>query len=163
MITGLFGSSRTKRNVRFRNTLRIERPVSVVFDYLADLRNLPAWNHAIRRTQPVTPGPVRLGTVFEQFRTLPRPMWERLEIIEYERDRRLVIEGGFGSFQGRAIYDLERSATATDLVNEMELEARVLSMPSGLLARGMTGAVARNLQVLKDILESPDAGNGFVR
>ncbi|MFC0555616.1 SRPBCC family protein [Planotetraspora thailandica] len=144
--------------MRFANTLRVERQVSVVFDYLADLRNLPAWNYAIHITQPVTPGPVGPGTVFEQFRTLPRPMWERLEIVEYERDRRLVIEGGFGPFQGRAIYDLERSATATDLVNEIELQAGTLSVPSGLLTRGMTGAVARNLRVLKDILESPDAG-----
>jgi hypothetical protein len=159
MNTDFFRSSRTDKNVRFSNTLRIDRPVSTVFDYLADLRNLPAWNYAIRETRPITPGPVGPGTVYQQLRSLPRQMRERLEIIEYEPDRRLVVEGGFGAFQGRAIYDLEGSATATNLVNEIELEAGKPSVPSGLVTRGMAGAVAQNLHVLKDILEAPDARN----
>jgi len=154
MITGLLGSSRREKGVRFANAVRIERPAGTVFDYLADLRNLPAWNYAIRETRPVTPGPAGLGSVYEQLRSLPRVMRERLEIVEYERDRRLVIEGGFGPFQGRAIYDLEGSATATHLVNRFELEAGALNVVSSLAARGMAGAVARNLQVLKDILEA---------
>ncbi|WP_203976529.1 SRPBCC family protein [Planotetraspora silvatica] len=146
--------------MRFTNAVRIERPVGTVFDYLADLRNLPAWNYAIRETRPVTPGPAGLGSVYQQVRSLPQVMRERLEIVEYERGRRLVIEGGFGPFQGRAIYDLEGSATATHLVNRFELEAGSLKVPSGLAARGMAVAVARNLRVLKDLLEAPGAGNG---
>lgn len=161
MIADFFRSSRTEKHVRFTNTLRIERPAGVVFDYLADLRNLPAWNYAIRETRPLTPGPAGLGTVYEQTRTLPRVMRERLEIVEYERDRRLVVEGGFGLFQGRAIYTLQGSATATDLVNEIDLEAGALSGPAGLLAHGMRGAVAKNLHVLKDILEASGARDGI--
>ncbi|MDP9846252.1 SRPBCC family protein [Streptosporangium lutulentum] len=159
MITDFFRSSRTGKNVRFSNVLRIERPVGVVFDYLADLRNLPAWNYAIRETRPITPGPAGPGTVYRQLRSLPRPMREQLEIIEYERDRRLVIEGGFGAFHGRAIYDLEGSATTTDLVNAFELEAGAPSVLGGLATRGIAGAVAQNLRVLKGILEGPDARN----
>ncbi|MFC7644698.1 hypothetical protein ACFQX6_31420 [Streptosporangium lutulentum] len=59
--------------MRFSNVLRIERPVGVVFDYLADLRNLPAWNYAIRETRPITPGPAGPGTVYRQLRSLPGP------------------------------------------------------------------------------------------
>ncbi len=160
MITDFFRSLRTEKHVRFTNALRVERPAGVVFDYLADLRNLPAWNYAISETRPLTPGRTGPGTVYEQSRTLPRVMRERLEIVEYERDRRLVVEGGFGLFQGRAIYTLEGAATSTDLVNEIELEAGALGALGGLPARSMAGAVAKNLNVLKDILEAPGAGNG---
>ncbi|MFC4587120.1 SRPBCC family protein [Sphaerisporangium corydalis] len=158
MIKEFFGSSRTGKTIRFTNTLRVERPAGVVFGYLADLRNLPAWNYAIRETLPVTPGPARRGSVYEQTRSLPRIMRERLEIVEFEPDRRLVMEGGFGPFQGRATYDLTGSGTATDLVNEFELVAETLHAPSGLVARGMAGAVAKNLRVLKDILETSPTG-----
>jgi uncharacterized protein YndB with AHSA1/START domain len=163
MITDFFRSSRTEKHVRFTNTVRIERPAGVVFDYLADLRNLPAWNYAIRETRPVTPGPAGLGSVYQQLRSLPRPMRERLEIVEYERGHRLVIEGGFGLLQGRATYGLDGSAAATDLVNEFELHAGTLNALSGLATRGIAGAVAQNLQVLKDILEAPNARNGITR
>ncbi|MEW9534210.1 SRPBCC family protein [Microbispora sp. NPDC049125] len=160
MISEFFRSSRTERKVHFTNALRIERPVSAVFDYLADLRNLPAWNYAIRETRPVTPGPAGLGSVYQQLRSLPRPMREQLEIVEYEPGRRLVIEGGFGLLQGRSIYDLEEAATATNLVNEIELEAGARNAPGGLVTRGIAHAVARNLRVLKDILEAHDQGTG---
>ncbi|WP_371778115.1 SRPBCC family protein [Streptosporangium subroseum] len=145
--------------MRFTNTVRIERPAGVVFAYLADLRNLPAWNYAIRETQPITPGPAGLGSVYRQLRSLPRPMHEQLEIIEYEPDHRLVIEGGFGHLQGRAIYNLDGSAAATDLVNEFELHAGTLNALSGLATRGIARAVAQNLQVLKNILETPNTRN----
>lgn len=160
MITDFFRSSRPDRTVRFSNALRIESPVGAVFDYLADLRNLPAWNYAIRETLPVTPGPAGPGTVYQQVRSIPRLMRERLEIIEYERDRRLGFEGGFGSFQGRAFYALEASATGTDLVNEIELVAGMPGVPSRLVTRGIAGAVAQNLRVLKDILEATEAVTG---
>ncbi|MEV6864163.1 SRPBCC family protein [Streptosporangium subroseum] len=148
--------------MKFTNTVRIERPAAVVFDYLADLRNLPAWNYAISETRPLTPGPARLGSIYQQHRTLPRPMSEQLQIIEYERDHLLVLEGGFGLLQGRATYRLDGSPAVTDLVNELELHAATgaLNVLSGLATRGIAGAVAQNLQALKNILEAPNARTG---
>jgi uncharacterized protein YndB with AHSA1/START domain len=45
---------------------RIERPVEEVFDYMADLANEPEWNPDASNVVRVSPGPVGLGTVWEE-------------------------------------------------------------------------------------------------
>ena len=45
---------------------RIERPVETVFDYVADLDNEPTWNPDASNVVRVSPGPVGLGTVWEE-------------------------------------------------------------------------------------------------
>jgi hypothetical protein len=56
----------------FTNTLTVQRPVDVVFAYLAQFENVPSWNYAIDSTRKVTPGPVGVGTVYHQTRSIPR-------------------------------------------------------------------------------------------
>ncbi|MFC7644697.1 hypothetical protein ACFQX6_31415 [Streptosporangium lutulentum] len=85
-------------------------------------------------------------------------MREQLEIIEYERDRRLVIEGGFGAFHGRAIYDLEGSATTTDLVNAFELEAGAPSVLGGLATRGIAAPSHRTSASSRASSKAPTRG-----
>jgi len=55
----------------FENTVTITRPVEEVFTYLADAENLPQWNYAIEQTRKISPGPVGVGTLYRQTRTLP--------------------------------------------------------------------------------------------
>lgn len=45
---------------------RIERPQEELFDYLADLENEPKWNPGASNVVRVSPGPVGLGTVWEE-------------------------------------------------------------------------------------------------
>ena len=45
---------------------RIERPVEAVFDYLADLGHEPEWNPDASNVVQVSPGPIGLGTVWEE-------------------------------------------------------------------------------------------------
>ena len=58
--------------VQFSNTVEIARPRSEVFAYLADLEHTPEWNWAITETRKVTSGPVGVGTVYQQTRSVPR-------------------------------------------------------------------------------------------
>jgi uncharacterized protein YndB with AHSA1/START domain len=42
-------------------SVRVAAPVEVVFDYLCDPRNRPAWQRGLRRVELVDGGPPRLG------------------------------------------------------------------------------------------------------
>ncbi|WP_171074758.1 SRPBCC family protein [Nonomuraea basaltis] len=133
----------------------INRPAGEVFKYLADLENLPRWNYAIAETQKVSPGSPAQGTVYLQTRTLPRPMQETLEISRYEPDRLLAVTGGFGDLEGTSTYTLEPNEGATRLTNEIRLEGRgLLRVVSALATANVRQAVAQNLAVLKNLLES---------
>ena len=92
----------------FENTVTITRPVEEVFTYLADAENLPQWNYAIEQTRKISPGPVGVGTVYRQTRTLPGRSQEDFEIVVFQPPGQLALDGTFGPFKARASYLLER-------------------------------------------------------
>jgi uncharacterized protein YndB with AHSA1/START domain len=144
--------------VKFTNVVTINRPRPVVFAYLAHLENIPRWNYAISQTRKLTSGPVGVGTRYHQIRTLPTPSEETFEVVEFEPDRRLSIDGGLGPFRGRVAYILESGNASTTLTNTMDLRP---SAPLGVVARlaapQARSAVMANLNTLKQLLESGTA------
>ncbi|MGA7673198.1 MAG: SRPBCC family protein [Nitrolancea sp.] len=141
--------------MRFSNTITIARPPAEVFAFLAQLENLPQWNYAISETRKVTPGPLGVGSKFHQARTLPTQSVETIEISDYQPDRRLAIQGGFGPFMGRATYLLDPEDPGTRLTNELDLAPTgLVSLASRLVAARVSAAVAENLGTLRHILES---------
>ncbi|MGZ3584235.1 MAG: SRPBCC family protein, partial [Ktedonobacterales bacterium] len=44
----------------------IRRPVHEVFAFLADFTHMPLWNYYINSVTQVSPGPLGMGTVFDQ-------------------------------------------------------------------------------------------------
>jgi hypothetical protein len=52
--------------IRARWTIPIAKPASAVFDFVADLRNEPRFNPDASNIIQTTPGPIGLGTVFEE-------------------------------------------------------------------------------------------------
>ncbi len=141
--------------MKFSNSIHIHRSIIDVFDYLANLENLPRWNYAIQETRKISPGPIGVGSAYRQFRTLPKPMEERLEIQVYEPGHRLVVSGGFANFQGVTSYVLDPLGDDTKLTNEIELHASgVLGSLAALTTSNIKSAVAQNLTVLKELLES---------
>ena len=55
----------------FENTVTIRRPIEEVFGFLADFENVPKWNYAIVETHKVSQGPVGVGTIYQQVRSVP--------------------------------------------------------------------------------------------
>jgi len=142
--------------MEFENTITINKPRNVVFAYLAKLEHLPQWNYAIRRTTQLTPGPVRIGTKYTQERTLPRIMTESLEITDFKPGSLLQVSGGFGPFPfGVSTYQLDEVEGGILLRNHIRVEAKG---PLGIIVHlkmpAIKSAVAQNLGVLKEILES---------
>jgi len=138
----------------FENTVMIARPIQDVFAFLSDLENIPKWNYAIVETRKVSEGPVGLGTIYQQVRSVPSRSEERLEVTAYDPPRHLEIRGQLGPFLSRLSYALDGTGEGTRVTNSVELELRG---PGRLLGRvavpRVRDAVAANLRKLKELLE----------
>lgn len=143
----------------FENAITIQAPPKDVFDYLAHFENIPKWNYAISQVVQTSSGPVGVGSVFKQFRTIPKPSEEVTSIAAFEPPSLLVIEGQFGLFAGTTSYALSSTAEGgTKLVNTVSLKASGMLRPlGGLIGPRVQHAVAQNLDVLKKLLEGGDA------
>jgi uncharacterized protein YndB with AHSA1/START domain len=138
----------------FENTVTIRRPIEEVFGFLADFENIPKWNYAISETRKVTEGPVGVGTIYQQVRSVPSRSEEHFEVTAYHPPHQLAIQGQLGPFPSRLAYALDTAPEGTRVTNTVELELRG---PGRLLGRvavpRVRDAVAANLRKLKELLE----------
>ena len=142
--------------MRIENSITIDRDPRVVWAYLADLENLPAWNYAIASTRKVSPGPVRVGTVFEQDRSVPKPIREKLEITRFEPVHRLTMRGTLGPFRADVSYAIDDVGGVSRLTNVADIEmGGPLRVVAPFAARRIQQAVRANLRKLKALLEGP--------
>lgn len=144
----------------FENTVTIRRPVEAVFAYLAHFENIPVWNYAIDETSKASAGPVGVGTMYHQTRSVPSRSTEVFEVTVFEPARRLAIQGQIGPFKASISYELEAVAGATRLVNNVELNPlkAMQRLAAPLATLRIKAAVAQNLAKLKEVLEdSPPA------
>ncbi|MGB9357782.1 MAG: SRPBCC family protein [Acidimicrobiia bacterium] len=141
--------------IRFTNTIHIERPPEVVFDYVSDLAHTPEWNGAIAETVKTSPGPIAEGSTYRQTRRIPRQATENLEISHFEAPRRLEVEGILARQPARLNYEFAPHEGGTRLTNRVELQPQG---PVRLLAPTLAGrveaAAAENLATLKRHLET---------
>jgi uncharacterized protein YndB with AHSA1/START domain len=138
----------------FENTVLIRRPIEEVFGFLSDFENIPRWNYAIADTRKISEGPIGVGTIYQQVRSVPSRSEERFEVTVYNPPRYLEIRGQLGPFPSRLSYALDAIPEGTRITNAVELELRG---PGRLLGRvavpRVRDAVAANLQKLKELLE----------
>ena len=122
--------------------------------FLSDLENIPKWNYAIVETRKAFEGPIGVGSIYHQVRSVPSRSEERLEITAYDPPRPPEIRGQLGPFASRHLYALDTSPEGTRVTNTVELELRG---PGRLLGRvavpRVREAVAANLRRLKELLE----------
>ncbi|MBO0818610.1 MAG: SRPBCC family protein [Actinobacteria bacterium] len=140
----------------FENTVTINRPAEEVFAYLADAENIPRWNYAIEQTRKITPGPVGVGTVYRQTRTIPRRSQEEFEIVAFQPPGQLALDGTFGPFKARTSYLIEPITGGTSLTNrwDLELTPAPLRLLGPVAIPRVKAAVAENMRTLKHILEN---------
>jgi uncharacterized protein YndB with AHSA1/START domain len=138
----------------FENTVMIRRPTAEVFAFLSDFENIPKWNYAIVETHKVSQGPVGVGTIYRQVRSVPSRSEEHFEVTAYDPPHQLEIQGQLGPFPSRLAYALDAVPEGTRVTNSVELQLRG---PGRLLGRAavprVRDAVAANLRKLKELLE----------
>ena len=79
---------RRRSGIDFDMSITIDRPVSEVFAFVSDARNVLEWLPAAGERRKMTDGPIGVGTRFEATDGIGRRRIEHTqEIIEFEKDR----------------------------------------------------------------------------
>lgn len=134
----------------------IDRPVSEVFEFIADMTNAPSWQADLHRVERFPPGPVRVGSehVFER-RFAGRALKSRNRITAFHPPFRLEFEIPDGWISGRAAYEVAEVSNGCRVSCRMEFRSsgagRILEP---LLARVLSHDSRRDDQRLKAVLES---------
>ena len=137
----------------FQNTVTIRRAIDDVFAFLADFENVPTWNYAIVETSP---GPVGVGTTYQEIRSIPDRSEEGFKVIAFEPTSRLEVHGDIGRFTATISYLLTRTGDGTRLTNVVDLKpsSGVLRLLAPLATSRVKASVAANLDTLKQVLET---------
>ena len=122
--------------MKFSNTITIERSPHDVFEFVSDLENVPKWNYAIAETRKMSEGPLGVGTIYRQVGSLPTTSEESLQVTQYEPDRRFVVHGGLGPFEGTLAYCIEEVGGITRLTNEADLQTQGIMKLAAPIASG---------------------------
>lgn len=138
--------------IEFENTIEIERPIAMVFEFLADLENLPKWNYFVTEVRRTDAGPPRVGATYHQVRKVDS---QDLQIVEFEEHRFLTVVTIPPSRP-----ELWRRMTFEDLGDKTKVSDRWkldTGYPAILQALGqgkVKSAVKENLTKLKELLET---------
>jgi hypothetical protein len=139
------------RKIRFAQSIDIDRPLQEVFAYLADFTNIPAWNYYVEHVRQITPGPVAVGTTYEQTRRTDR---QRFAITVYQAPSALAVTtlpGDRPAFHRHV--ELRPVGGGTRVDDRWELDLGYLLTLQRLAAPRVKTAVGENLAALKRLLE----------
>ena len=141
--------------VKFDTTVRIERPVEEVFDYVSNPGNFPRWNSAVQAIS-TTSGQGEPGSTYLMQRDLPDGRAaNELEIVDRERPTAFTIRTTSGPtpFVYRYRFDADGDATVMELDADVELSGLAGAL-GPLASRRVKRGVDANFAALKQILES---------
>jgi uncharacterized protein YndB with AHSA1/START domain len=145
--------------VKFETSVRIERSVDEVFDYVSDPRNFPAWNSAVQSVRETAPGREGVGATYSMVRELPSGRAENdLEVLALRRPTEFDIRTTSGPtpFTYRYRFSTEKASTLLELSAEVELSG-IAGALGPLASRAVRRGVDSNFADLKRILET-DSG-----
>jgi uncharacterized protein YndB with AHSA1/START domain len=143
----------------FETSVRIERPLEEVFDYVSDPTTYPRWNSAVQSVQATSAGADGIGATYLMERELPSGAAQNeLEVVDVNRPSLFVIRTTSGPtpFQYRYVLSDEGGATLLRLAAEVELGGRAGAL-GPLASRAVKRGVDSNFADLKRILESGSA------
>jgi len=142
--------------MNFETSIRIERPIEAVFDYVSDPTTFPRWNSAVQSVRETSAGADGVGATYRMKRELPGgPAENDLEVVEVNRPTLFVIRTTSGPtpFLYRYAFTDEDGATLLELAAEVELGGLAGAL-GPLASRVVKRGVDSNFADLKRILEA---------
>lgn len=138
--------------------ITIDRPVNVVFDFLANGLNNPSWRSSVADIQVVPGKPLGVGAVFKQ--GLKGPGGGRIdgdyEIVEFRPNQLIKFQVIAGPARPVGSYTFEAAGNSTNLTFTLHFEPKGLAkLMDPMIASSMKSEVAM-LSVLKAYLETQD-------
>jgi uncharacterized membrane protein len=141
--------------LEFENTIRVDRPISEVFAFLADLENIPKWNYYVLEVRKLSDGPIGIGTTYHQIRKTDE---QYLRITELEQNHKVTVKTLPQSSPGLEMrFVLYEEGESTRIRDEWKLDTGWPVLLERLGAHRVKSAVAENLTKLKELLETGQA------
>jgi uncharacterized membrane protein len=138
--------------IQFENSILIHRSIEDVFNYVADLENLPQWNYYVQEVHKTSSGRELQGASYHQIRKTDE---QDLRISHYEPHRSLIVETIPPSRpQLKRQMLFEQKNGGTKVIDRWELESGRWGILKRLAASRVKKAVHQNLEKLKELLES---------
>lgn len=137
---------------------RVKRSPEEVFALVGDPANDHQWASTVREARQTSPGPLGVGTTFEQaLRLLGRRIELGIEVTEYEPNRSMAIRPMSGPFKGTGRRIVEPIDDGTRLTLAAEGRSGLFFNLAELL---VAWAIRRELRAalanLKEMLEAHD-------
>jgi uncharacterized protein YndB with AHSA1/START domain len=141
--------------LEFENTITIDRPLSEVFEFVADPQNFPRWNYYVLEVSKLSDGPIGVGTAYHQVRKTDQ---QDFRITEFVPNRRMALKTSPHSTpQLEMRLTFQEQAGTTQVRDVWKLDTG-LPTPLEWLGTGrVRSAVAENLAKLKQLLEEGQA------
>ena len=141
--------------MNFETSVRIDRPMDQVFDYVSDPINFPRWNSAVQSVQRTSAGDDGVGATFVMERELPGGRAENeLEVMAIRRPTEFDIRTTSGPtpFVYRYRFSDDGESTVVELAAEVELGGLAGAL-GPLASRAVKRGVDSNFADLKRFLE----------
>lgn len=132
----------------------IRRPIHEVFAFLADFTHMPLWNYYINSVTQLTPGPVGMGTIFDQIRRTDR---QRYAIVEFMPDQQVAVQTLPPAQPLTLRFRLTPDEHGTQVIETWDLATGLPGPLERLAQPRVRAAVATNLSVLTNLLETAEA------
>ena len=138
--------------------VRIGRPVEDVFGVLTHVENVPKWNRNAIDVKLLTPGPMRVGS--RRQATIRgfagRPTTNIAEMVEFEPNRRMLVQCVEGQFTWQALIELAPipEGTALDWTWTFARTGGLLRVLDPFVPALMRRSFQRDLNDLKRLMEA---------
>lgn len=144
---------------RVAGEIIINRPTEEVFDFVADERNEPRYNHEMVRCELVTEEPIGQGSRFHaEISMRSRPVQIIIEFTDFQRPRLLASASHLSTMEIEGRLTFDPVSAGTRMSWSWELHPRgALKLLSPLVARMGRRHEERIWTELKHVLEGPVA------
>lgn len=144
---------------RVRESINIDAPAERVWAVVQeDAVHAPKWSSNLEKVEKLDDGPPRNGTRYRYHLKLPGGIKETLEVQQDVYTKPKHCAGKFieGPLKGKWSYTYTKHKDGgTHVVYEMEYElGGLLRFAGGLLARQYAEGIHKNMEALKDYVES---------
>ena len=142
--------------IKVRDSIEISSPQSKVFAFVSDVSNIPRWQAEVVQSAIVTPGPIKVGTRFDEVvKVGPWRVTTHCVVTEYEPDRLMAFKAESSPLQFEGKIGLEASKDKTRVTLDGTASPRgFYRLMQVALARDLQKGAEHELQTLKEILET---------
>ena len=142
-------------------SIEIKRPVPDVFAYAADLGNFAEWSGEVIEVEPISEGPMAVGTQFRGVgKFLGRRMEQVVEVTALEPDARFAFKTVSGPVKSENSLTFERVAGGTRVTEGIDAElGGFFGVADPLVARLLGRQFDMNLANMKDLVEAKASGD----